>query len=40
MGDDIGWGLLPMTVCFDFCSTKVVQLSYQNPYFYRFVITH
>ena len=27
MGDDIGWGLLSMAVCFDFCSTNVVQLS-------------
>ena len=27
MGDDISLGLLSMAVCFDFCSTNVVQLS-------------
>ena len=32
MGDDIGSGLLSMSVCFDFCSTNVVQLSNRNPY--------
>jgi hypothetical protein len=24
MGDDIGSGLSPMAICFDFCSTNVV----------------
>ena len=36
MGDDIGSGLSSMSVCFDFRSTKVVQLSNRNPYFYQF----
>ena len=36
MGDDISSGLSSMAVCFDFCSTNVVQLSNQNLYFYRF----
>ena len=40
MGDDIGSGLSSMAVCFDFCSTNVVQLSNQNPYFYRFRCHH
>jgi len=40
MGDDNGLGLLPMAVCFDFHSTNVVQLSNQNPYFYRFQCHH
>ena len=40
MGDDIGLGLPSMAVCFDFCSTNVVQLSNQNPYFYRFRCHH
>ena len=31
MGDGIGSGLLSMSVCFDFRSTNVVQLSNQNP---------
>ena len=26
MGDDISFGLLSMAVCFDFCSTNIVQL--------------
>ena len=36
MGDDIGSG----SVCFDFCSTKVVQLSNPNLYFYWFGCHH
>ena len=40
MGDDIGLGLLPMAICFDFQSTNVVQLSNWNPYFYRFGCHH
>ena len=40
MGDDIGSGLLSMAVCFDFCSTNVVQLSNRNPYFYQFLCHH
>jgi hypothetical protein len=32
MGDDTGLGLSSMTVCFDFCSTNVVQLSNQNRF--------
>ena len=40
MGDDIGLGLLSMAVCFDFCSTNVVQLSNRNPYFYRLRCHH
>ena len=40
MGDDIGSGLSSMAVCFDFCSTNVVQLSNRNPYFYRFRCHH
>jgi len=36
MGDDIGLGLLSMAVCFDVCSTHVVQLSNRNLYFYWF----
>ena len=36
MDDDIGLDLLSMAVCFDFRSTNIVQLSNQNPYFYRF----
>ena len=40
MGDDIGPGLSFMAVCFDSCSTNVVQLSNQNPYFYQFRCHH
>ena len=40
MGDDIGLGLLSMSVGFDFRSTNVVQLSNWNPYFYRFRCHH
>ena len=40
MGDDIGLGLSSMAVCFDFCSTNVVQLSNRNLYFYRFGCHH
>ena len=40
MRDDIGLGLLSMAGCFDFCSTKVVQLSNWNPYFYLFQCHH
>ena len=40
MGDDIRSGLSSMAICFDFCSTNVVQLSNQNPYFYRFWCHH
>ena len=36
IGDDIGLGLSSMAVCFDFCSTHVVQLSNGNAYFYWF----
>ena len=36
MADDIGLGLSSMAVCFDFCSTNVVQLSKLNTNFYRF----
>ena len=37
MGDDISSGLSSMA---DFRSTNVVQLSNQNPYFYRFRFHH
>jgi hypothetical protein len=40
MGDDIGSGLSSMAVCFDFCSTNVVQLSNRNMHFYRFQCHH
>ena len=40
MVDDIGSGLSSMDICFDFRSTNVVQLSNQNPYFYRFRCHH
>ena len=41
MGDDIGSGLSSMAVCFDFCSTNVVQLSNRNRTSTSFdVITH
>ena len=40
MGDDIGSGLLSMSVCFDFRSTNIVQLSNRNLYFYRFQCHH
>ena len=40
MGDDIGWGLSSMAVCFDFRSTNIVQLSNRNPYFFRFWCHH
>ena len=40
MGDGIGSGLSSKSVCFDFCSIKVVQLSNRNPYFYRFRCHH
>ena len=40
MGDDIGSGLSSMSVCFDFRSTNIVQLSNWNPYFYRFRCHH
>ena len=40
MDNDIGSDLLSMAVCFDFCSTNVVQLSYRNPYFYQFRCHH
>ena len=40
MGDDIGSGLSSMAVCFDFCSTNVVQLRIWNQYFYRFRCHH
>ena len=36
MGDDIGLGLSSMTVCFDFRSTNVVQVSNRNTFFYWF----
>ena len=35
MGDDISAGLSHMAICFDFCSTNVVQLSNRNLYFYQ-----
>ena len=40
MGDNIGLGLLFMSVCFEFCSTNVVQLSNWNPHFYWFRCNH
>ena len=40
MGDDIGSGLLFMAVCFDFCSSFIVQLSNRNIYFYQFRCPH
>ena len=40
MSDDIGLGLSSMAVCFDFCSTNVVQLSKWNLYFYSFPCHH
>ena len=40
MGDDISSGLLSMAVCFDFCSTNLVQLSNGNPYCYQFRCHH
>ena len=40
MGDDIGSGLLSMDVCFDFCSSNIVQLSNLNLYFYLFRCHH
>ena len=40
MGDDNGSGPSPMAVCFDFCSTNVVQLSNRNLYFYWFQCHH
>ena len=40
MGDDIGSGLSSMSVCFDFRSTNIVQLSNRNLYFYRFQCHH
>ena len=40
MGDDIGLGLSSMAICFDFCSSNIVQHSNQNPYFYRFQYYH
>ena len=40
MGDDIGSGLSSMAIYYDFCSTKVVQLSNWNPYFYQFQCHH
>ena len=40
MGDDIGSDLSSMAVYFDFHSTKVVQLSNRNPYFYQFRCHH
>ena len=36
MGDDIGSCLSSMAICLNFRSTKVVQLSNQNTYFYQF----
>ena len=30
MGDEIGWGMSSMVICFDFFSTNVVQLSNQK----------
>ena len=35
MGDDIGWGLWSMDICFDIQSTSIVQLSNQNLYFHQ-----
>ena len=32
MGDDIGSGLSSMSVCFDFRSTNIVQLSNRNSH--------
>ena len=32
MGDDIGLGLLSVSVCFDFGSTNGVQFSNRNPF--------
>ena len=40
MDDDIGLDLLSIAVCFDFCSTNIVQLSNQNLYFYPFGCHH
>jgi hypothetical protein len=40
MGDDIGSGVSSMVICFDFCSTNVVQLSNRNLYCYRFRCHH
>ena len=40
MGDDIIMGLSSMAICFDFCSTNIVQLGDQNPYFYPFQCHH
>ena len=41
MGDDIGSGQLSMAVCFDFCSTNVVQFSNRTRTSTGFdVITH
>ena len=41
MGDDIGWGLSTMAVCYDFRTTNVVQLSIYTRTFTSFdVITH
>ena len=36
----MGSGLLSMSVCINFRSTNVVQLSNRNPYFYRFWCHH
>ena len=35
MSDDICSGLLSLSVCFDFRSTSIVQLSNQNLYFHQ-----
>ena len=40
MGDKIDSDLLSMAICFDSCSTKVVQLSNWNPFFYGFWCHH
>ena len=40
MGDDIGLGLSPVSVCFDSYSTNIVQLSNRNPWLYRFQCHH
>ena len=40
MGDDIDSGLWSMAICFDFCSTNVVQFSNWNMYFYQFWCHH
>ena len=41
MGDDMGSGLLSMAICFNFCSTNVLQLSNRNRTCTGFdVITH